>query len=323
MSYSCKIKKSDISGMLYRMQSQYNKNNLAYLSSTEQQLLNNACDSLEDIFAKLGHEFNRKGFITIVRRLYPKGEMLGGSPEGQIVPFGKSNTSSSSRRTQITRQYDFISLLCLLVSIVLFYLAYVEYMRLTTEITQHEMYPLLKAIAEQFELSLRESKKVKFSFEGLTWFSVVSKYISNIKCIVNLNSAPAELIMRVIHDSVAKLSDEIKSKCIVKISVIDGNSVGPSWMPLVKKINDAANAVYNLAADPTASVFASCSMRTSTQLLNEKILKMNEIRHISTDGVRRICQLIGSATFTFGAPSVKYIYNRVKSSREKSRRIIK
>jgi len=325
------ISKTEINKILSLMTEQYKKNHVAVLSRSEQDFLNKFCDNFDKMCKKLGYKFDKEGFSHIVCRLYPKGEMFGGdspsssSKKMNLVPYTNTNRrrSNKNKTVRLNAAYfvssDFVNLVAIICSILLFYMAYIEYTRATAKMKEHELFHFIKAIAEAFETSVRVGNNIEYSVTGLTWLRILAKYFDGVKCIVNAVSAPYELVATVVLTSIKSLIKDAEKNCIVRLNSIDTTNVTPTFLPLVNMLNNAIDAVYNLASDKTGLVFFTCSAHTGTQKLSKTVLEINDLTFSIANSASRINGFISLGLLTYAVPALTYFNARIKQYKRAQR----
>jgi hypothetical protein len=293
--------KSEFEKISQMLMQHYDKNIETQLQPDDENFLNEVADKLDILTNNAGIEFNREGFKTLVKKLYVYDFTQFGGVNG-LVPY-------SNRRGP--NKYDFFSIIALVVSIIMLYIAFIKFNDLAKTITGSGVGEISSSVRDQISDALAEIEDL--DMEDTTFLD----YVWNSFCLFGESivkrqmDAFKNIIIEVIKTTTLNLEEKMKNACMAPSEIVEtgkwfvGNFDVGNWF------NKGTNALVTLS---TAQESSTCVLRTTLQVTRQEInTLLNSLELLVTRidiQTSQISKLIRYGT-SIGVSAIGYLGYRV------------
>lgn len=320
MSDNC-LDENNFNEIVSFLSENYEKGELATLNESEAQLLDETAENLALIFSSKNIEFNKNGFIDIVKKCssFINDTSSGGMKRSSTLPTLPSMRSNLGNQQLAVRapedqplvvrdrqnnnsrfnRYDFLAILGLFVAIFVAYLSYLELNRSLIEFTEQDISELSDGLREQVQTAISSTPREELSFMSYL-YNIFTTFTCNIaqQTTASLQFA----ITRILTSAIPDFSSQIAHICGSRESGLFG----------------VAESIFKSVLNPQGN--QECVMRlTQTlveQFVSERQNRLN-IMLVSMQASNTTIQSYIRFAIGLGYSSCSYLVYRLKNGLRK------
>jgi len=192
------------------LKEQYDLNNMSNLNEEEILLVNDVSSSLEKIFSKNNISFDKNNFIKLIKRLYPGSSMYGGNDnDDEIIDY--DYTQNNNSKNKIVSIYDLVAILSFILSIYLLYLSFIQFNKLSCDITGNNLLQLSSDIKNQLQQAITSVSNKEITFLKYI-YNIFTTFSSNI--VSSQQEQISNIIRNILSTSIPDFTSQIQTVCV-------------------------------------------------------------------------------------------------------------
>ncbi len=273
----------------------YNKNIVTTLNQTDETLLNNVAEKLEELSTNNNIIFDKEGFKTFIKKLFVYNlEQFGGDNSDEVEPYFNPTPTYNTLM-------DFTALLGFFVSIFLLYLAYENLSQITQGMTGYTPEGIGSEVMEQYNNAKEEVRRLNQT--QLTYLQFFYQVFTTLGCnIVDNQIANIQQIILVgLESSFKDVSKRVTAACLASNQESKSNTM-----------IGMVSSIFNVVSAPTASIeCVNERTRIETNLIRAQIDALRESLFIEMR--TKSNQIVGNVSLAvkIGIPCTSYLLSRI------------
>lgn len=303
MSNCIIITKEDTNLVCGLLLKQLDLNIVADLDTEEQAFLDDVSNKLNKLLQSQNINFNVGAFKNLVKKMYSKNSQLGGDDE--VVPY---DNQQESKKT-FTR-YDFFAIVALLVSIFLFWIAFVKMNQISVNTTGLSLSDVPPQLVKDVETAVQQVKSLPYN--ELTFLQIVYKTMTTFSC--SIVDAQITNIQTFVSTAISNSITNIKDSALQNAAKHCGMTtevLSQEWGAFATLVNALSSGITaSLTTDSTSQCIIRATDAQFTKLVHDQAYAISMMTtELSAQGAQISALLTRSARL--GVTSIAYFTYRI------------